>query len=175
MKKLSLVLMLAAGLVATAPVNAMTEADLKAKLTQEYTINGRTEKVDAAIVTQIERYFDEFEVSEDDCDYIAKKIDEAIELVKSGKATSWDKLSASEKEALVAIVNDVSSKTSVKVSLSKGGVLTVYEADGKTVFTKITNVIKNTNDSLQIVMVAGAVISLVGLLLITKKVVKANA
>lgn len=174
-KKLSLALVLAAGLVAIAPVNAMSEADLKAKLTKEYTVNGRTEKVDNSIVTQIERYFDKYEVSESDCDYIANKIDEAIELIEKGNATEWKELTSSEKESLIAIVNDVTSKTSVKASLSKGGVLTIYDEDGKTVFTKIENVIRNTDASMSIVLVAGATISLVGVLLIAKKVVKANA
>lgn len=174
-KKISLALLLAAGLVVSAPVHAMTESELKAKMTQEYTVNGRTEKVDNSVVTQIERYFDKYEVSSEDCDYIAGKIDEAVELIKKGKATEWRELTSSEKEALITIVNDISSKTSVKASLSKSGELTIYEEDGKTVFTKLSNLIKNTDGSMSIVLVAGAAISLVGLLLITKKVVKANA
>lgn len=174
-KNLFLALLLSVGLVAVSPVHAMSEADLKAKLTKEYTVNGRTEKVDNSIVTQIERYLDKYEVSSEDCDYISGKIDEAVELVEKGNATEWSKLTSSEKEGLIAIVNDVTSKTSVKASLSKGGVLTIYEEDGKTVFTKVADVIRNTDDSMSIVLVAGAAISLVGLLLITKKVVKANA
>lgn len=174
-KNLFLVILLAVGLVAVSPVHAMSEADLKAKLTKEYTVNGRTEKVDNAIVTQIERYLDKYEVSSDDCDYISGKIDEAIELIEKGTATEWSQLTASEKEGLISLVNDITSKTSVKASLSKGGVLTLYEEDGKTVFTKISDVIRNTDASMNIVLVAGAAISLVGLLLIAKKVVKANA
>lgn len=174
-KKLSLALLLAAGLVAVAPVNAMTEAELKTKLTQEYTVNGRTEKVKEDVVVQIERYLNKYEVSSADCDYIAKKIDEGLDLVRKGNATEWRQLTASEKEGLITIINDVSRKTSVKASLTKGGELIVYEADGKTEFTRINDLIKNTDDSMSIVLVSSAAISLVGLLLIIKRVVKANA
>lgn len=173
MKKITLVLLLAVGLLVTTNVSAMTEAELKAKLTDTYTVNGRTEKVNSSVVVQIERYLDENEISSEDCDYIAKKVDEAIALIEKGSATEWSKLSAAEVEDLMAIADDVSNKTSVKVALNKGGVLTVYNEDG-TVFTKVSNIIKYTDASVAGYVVIGAM-SLAGLLLITRKIAKANA
>ncbi len=174
MKKIiALVLLLAASFFLTGNVNAMTEAELKAKLTATYTINGRTEKVSDAVVTQIERYLSENVVSSVDCDYISTKLDEAIALVENGNAKQWSELSTSEIEGLVAIVDDVANKTSVKASLSKGGELTIYNEDG-TVFTKITNPIKYTDNSIVGLLVVGT-ISLVGLFIITRKIAKANA
>lgn len=172
-KKITLVLFLAAGLLLTTNVNAMTESELKDKLTDTYKVNGRTEKVDSAIETQIERYLNENEVSSEDCDYISSKIDEAIALIEKGSATEWRELSSKEMESLIAIVDDISSKTSVKAALSKGGVLTIYNEDG-TVFTKLTNLIKYTDNSILGYLVIGTM-SIVGLLLITRKIMKANA
>jgi len=175
MKKVSLALLLAAGLLITTPVKAMTEAELKDKLTSSYTINGVTRQMDSGIAAQVERYLEKYEVSSGDCDYIAGKIDAAIELIQKGKATKWSELTASEIESLISMVNDISNKTSVKASLSKGGVLVIYESDGKTVFTKISGMIKDTDNSMSMMYMVGATISLVGLLVIVKKVVKANA
>ncbi len=172
-KKITLALLLVSGLLITTNVDAMTEDELKNKLTASYTVNGRTEKVDASVVAQIERYLNENEVSADDCDYISGKIDEAINLIEKGSATEWNQLTAKEMEALIAIVDDISSKTSVKAALNKGGVLTIYNEDG-TVFTKLTNLIKYT-DSSMIGYIAIGTMSLVGLLLITRKIIKANA
>lgn len=172
-KKITLALLLAAGFIVTAPVNAMTESELKDKLTDTYTVNGRTDKLDSGVVTQVERYFEKNEVSSEDCDYISNKIDEAIALIEKGNATEWHQLSSKEKESLIALVDDISNKTSVKASLSKGGELTIYNEDG-TVFTKLSNLIKYTDNSVVSILVVGA-ISLVGLLIITKKIVKANA
>ncbi len=175
MKKVSLALLLAAGLIITSPVKAMSESELKDKLTAPYTVNGVTRQMESGLVSQLERYLNKYEVSPDDCDYIAGKMDAAIELIKKGKATRWKELTNSEKESLISMVNDISNKTSVKASLSKGGVLTIFEEDGKTVFTKISGMIKYTDNSMSVVYIAGAAISLVGLLIIVKKVVKANA
>ena len=70
---------------------------------------------------------------------------------------------------IIAIINDVSNKTAVKIRISKGNVLTIYNTDGS-VFTVISNVIKYTDNS-GIFVVAGA-ISLVGMFLFMKKLAK---
>lgn len=172
-KKKILILLLAISLLFCTKVNAMTEDELKEKLTDSYTVNGRTEKADSSLVAQIERYLNENEVSHEDCDYISNKIDEAIALIEKGSATQWHQLTSKEKEMLISLVDDISNATSVKSSLSKGGILTIYNEDG-TIFTKLSNLIKYTDNNI-IGIVIGGTISLIGLLLIIKKVVKANA
>ncbi len=172
MKKLFLSLLLVVGLAVTTNVSAMTEDELLDKLTQSYTINGRTEKLDEGVVVQVKRYFEENEVSSDDCDFIAAQIDKAVALVEDSGATKWDELTGAQVKTLIGYVEEVSNKTSVKVSLSKDGVLTVYDKAGK-VFTKVSkNKIQYTGSSAAIMVVAGT-ISLVGFLVITRKIVKA--
>ena len=78
---------------------------------------------------------------------------------------------------MIAIVSDVSENTSVKATLTKGGKLTVFEEDGTTPFTVITdkdNGIQNTDNNYFIIVIASA-ISLLGIVVITKKVAGANA
>ncbi len=177
-KKMLIASLLVAGLVVTTPVNAMTEAQLREKLVSTYTINGKKASVNKKTVEKIDKYLKEFDVSSDDCDYIAKQIDAAIKEVEKTNATSWAELTSDQVTALTEIANNVSKNTEVKVSLSKGGSLTILDKDGNVWDTidDVTNpAATNTNDSMSIVLGASAAISLVGLLLVTKKVVKANA
>ena len=55
MKKLFLMVIGVVALVST-NVSAMSESELQAKLTKEYTINGASFKLDSSYVTQLERY-----------------------------------------------------------------------------------------------------------------------
>lgn len=177
MKKFGCALLAVALFFMGTTVNAMTESELKAKLTQTYTINGETVKLSDYQVAELERYLDKYEVSAKDADYIAGKVDEVIELAKTAKATSFSDLTADEVSKVIAIVSDISKNTSVKASLTKGGKLTIYEEDGKTPFTVITdkdNGIQDTNNNYFIIVIA-SVISLLGIVVITKKVAKANA
>ena len=177
MKNIKFMLLAVALLLVGTNANAMTEAQLKEKLTKAYTIGGETVQVTASQVAELERYLKEYEISAEDADYISAKFDEALKIAQDGKAPSFSKLTAAEKEKMVAIASDVSKKTSVKLTLTEGGKLTVFEADGKTPFTVIIdkdNGIQNTNSSYAIVIVASA-ITLLGAAVITKKVAKANA
>lgn len=168
MKKLFLMVIGVVALVST-NVSAMSESELKAKLTKEYTINGETFKLDASYVTQLERYLKENEISESDADYIASKIDEAVKIVEAGKATTIKELTKSEKDKLKALAADVSEKTDVKVTIAKGAVVTVYNTDG-TVFTKVSDPIKYTNDNTAIIIASVALAVIGGAVLVKKNV-----
>lgn len=168
MKKLFLMVIGVVALLST-NVNAMSESELQAKLTKEYTINGASFKLDSSYVTQLERYLKENEISESDADYIASKIDEAVKIVEAGKATTIKELTKSEKDKLKALAADVSDKTEVKVTVEKGAVVTVYNTDG-TVFTKVSDLIKYTNDNTVAIIALGALAVLGGIVLVKKNV-----
>lgn len=184
-KKLSLALVLLVGMFAvTLHVSAMTEGELLEKVSATYTINGDKIKVKDGVLTEVERYFSENEVSSSDCDYISDKIDEAIAIAKKGTATNWNEMTSSEKAEIIELVEEISSNTAVKATLTSDGKLTVYDTDGE-VFTKLDDVVisvdeedgastVNTSITDSATIIIGG-ISLIGLLLVTKKVVKANA
>ena len=78
MKKALYVLALSIFLLVGTNVSAMTKQDLKAKLTDTYTVGGKQVSAPANIVTEIERYLNKYDLSSKDCDYISKKFDEAL-------------------------------------------------------------------------------------------------
>ncbi len=172
MKKAFLTVLAATFLLGATNVSAMTEAKLKEKLTKEYKVNGETFKADADMVTLIERYLNDYEISADDADTISAAIDEAIKVVEEDGASSFSKLGSAAKDKVMAIVNKVSEETSVSVALTEDGKLTVYRPDGE-VFAEVTDLIKYTDNS-AILMVAG-IVSVLGIAVVTRKIAKANA
>lgn len=177
MKKLSYILLAIAVLFMSTNVNAMTESELIAKITKTYIIDGEEVKVTASQVTELERYLNKYELSSEDADYISAKIDQAVAIAQSGKAKSFTELTSDEVAQMMTIVSEVSENTSVKATLTKGGKLTIYEQDGTTPFTVITdkdNGIQHTDNNYFIIVIASA-ISLLGVVVITKKVAGANA
>lgn len=154
-------------------VKAYTKADLREKLVKKYVINGSEFKADDDQIVELDRYLRVNGLSDEDAKYIADKMDEAIALIEAGNAKEWKQLTSSEKEKLVAMVADISNHTSVKATLTKGGVLTIYNSDG-TVFTKLSDLIKYTDNSKTILLITG-LISLFGLVVFATKFNKVNA
>lgn len=173
MKKAFLTVLAATLVLGATNVSAMTEAQLREKLTQEYTVNGETFKADASMVAYIDQYLNDFEISAEDAQAISNAIDEAVKIVKEDGAKSFSKLSTDSKEKVIALANKVSSDTAIKVTLSNDGKLTVYEPNSNDVFAVVTDIIKYTDNS-AILMVAG-IVSVLGIAVVTRKIAKANA
>lgn len=189
-KSLSTVFALLLVLSVVLPLNvfATNESDLLNKAKQTYTINNRNVGLKSEVITQVERYLNQYEISDADCKFISDKVDEAIELAKSAKASSWNSLTASQKAQMISLAEEINNSTSVKATLTSDGKLTVYNSDGS-VFTKLSDVVTIVSVSATSVYdgastsytgVAGAasvaviVIAAIGAVLVTKKV-KANA
>ena len=145
----------------------MTEKELQQKLTKEYTINGVTFKLDNSYVSQLERYLNENEVSSKDADYISGKLDEAVKVIEAGNAKDIKSLSKSEKDKLKNIASAISSNTDVKVTVAKGGEVTVYNTDG-TVFTKVSEPIKYTDNNTLIISLTTVALLASGIVIIKK-------
>ena len=171
MMKKTLILSAAALLLFTPKVSAMTESELENKLKQEYTINGSTFKASDSQIAQIERYFKNNNVSESDCEYISKQLSEVVDIIKASGATKLSEVKGKYYDQIVAVASNISKNTSVKVTLSSNGVLSVYNIDG-TLFTKVTNVIKNTS-AIELMYVAAS-ISTVGAIYFANKARKEN-
>lgn len=172
MKKGLLLTVVAAFVFGIVNVSAMSEADLKAKLLKSYTVNGVTYKATSGQKNLIEKYFNQYEVSSEDADYISGKIDEIVAVIEKGNATTVEELTRSEKDQIIAIVDQISAKTSVKGKM-KNGALYIYNSDGTT-FAVIDKLVKQTDSSKAIVIMSGLV-SLAGLSLVVRKTAKARA
>ena len=175
MKKgiLALLLVMLLGIV---NVKAISENDLLAKFKQGYEVGGTVVKASSYQVSEAERYLKKYEVSDADATFISNKIDEVYELAKADKAKSFTELSDANKAKIVSIVAEISNKTSVKATLTNNGILTIYESDGKTIFTQIkdADITKQTGSNNVMFIVAG-VVSILGAFYIVKKAGKANA
>lgn len=174
MKKLLLITLTCLLFVATG-VKAMSEEDLLAKLTKSYDINGYTFTLSEDDKALAKRYLKENEVSSADADYIAKKVDEAISLMKNSGVkdfSDFSKLPTSLKENLKSLVEDIASNTSVKATVKKGSVV-IYNADG-TVFAEMTKLVKNTGSYENIIPTVALFVSVLGIAIVVKNI-KANA
>lgn len=171
MKKLSYLLLAALLFVGLLKVDALSEEKLKEALTQTITINGTEWSVDSSTKAAIERYLNQYDVSEADADYINERINTAISIIKSEGQTDFSKLSASAKNKLKALVVEISDHTSVKATVTNGSVV-VLTPSGDT-FYEVDNLVKQTGSSMTttaIVTAVSFVIVAAGACLVVKQV-----
>jgi len=172
MKRIICAVLLAVSVLGLTSVNAMTKEELKAKLTSTYEVNGVKFKATDSQIVQIERYINTNNISDYDAEFISKKIDEAVAIVEKGNATSLSELTGKEKEALISLVNDITTQTDIKLTV-EDGVINVYNLDG-TLFTKIDSIVKYTNES-KLLIVLASTVTAIGLLTLVAKMRKASA
>ena len=172
MKKVFMsVLVISLLLLGVKNVNAMTEAQLKTKLTQSITINGTEVSLTADEKNLVTKYLNEYEVSSKDADYISGKVDEAISILKSEGKTDFKELSSSAKTKLKALVSDVAANTSVNATVTNGSIV-IYNGDG-TVFAEVDKLVKQTgteSNKLTIVASIAAAVTLVGAYFVVRQV-----
>jgi len=170
MKKfLVLLVALSFGLVS---VSAMTEAELKEKLTQSYTVNGVTFQANDQQKTLIETYLNDYDVSSSDADLIYSKLQSALQILEnSGKKSFYD-LSSSDKNSIIALVSDVTANTSVDAAIVDGKlVVYVPGTSSATVFYKApVNPIAQTNSNRSVIIAGLGLVSLLGITLAFKKI-----
>lgn len=173
MKKVFMVLAVVASLfVGVKSASAMTEEKLKEVLTKTYTINGGEFKVKDEYVGYIDQYLNAYDISEEHCQYISDRIDEAIDIIKKSGKSDLKALSNSQKTDLRKLVEKISANTSVKATV-EGNTLIVNKPDQSGVFARVDNAIKQTgSESNTIAIVAGIsfLVTVVGALLVVRQV-----
>ena len=168
MKKFaSLVLtaLVAVAFFGTTKASAMTESQLRDKMTAVYTFEGgKTWTLKQKYVNELDRYLATYEISSEDADYIAGKIDEYVAKRQKGETLG--------KKAAEEIVDAISENTNVK-SVIRNGDLVILNQDG-TDFTVVSNPFKRTGNDEMIYIISGIVVA-AGILAIATKMKKANA
>ena len=175
MKKV--IVFLATLCVGLVSVSAMSESDLKAKLTQSYSVNGVTFQASSTQRNIIEQYLNQYEVSSSDADYIVTKLDEAFNILRTSGKTSFYNLSKADKKRIFALVSDVSSNTSVSATIIKDD-LVIYVPGSSQVFYK-TPIYPNGNGDIRqtstgVTVAAAGLIGVAGMAVALKKA-KENA
>ena len=171
MKKLSYLLLAVFLFVGVLKVDALSEEKLKEALTQTIDINSSKWSVDSSTKVAIERYLNQYDVSEAHADYINERINTAISIIKSEGQTDFSKLSASAKQRLRDLVVEISDHTSVKATVTNGSVV-VLTPNGET-FYEVDHLVKQTGSSMTttaIVTAVSFVIVAAGACLVVKQV-----
>lgn len=176
MKKLSaLVLAGVLFFVGLVSVSAMSEADLQAKFEEKLTLNGDKYGLSSEVIRLVERYLDTYDVSESDADYIAERIDKAIDIIEKDGHPVFDDFSLENKQALRKMVLEINDHTTVRCGTTKSSVLVYYENGD--LFAEVTRLVKQTGaESSRIALMSSIslIIVLAGTLLVTKQVKSAR-
>lgn len=177
MKKIGLLIAVICVLFGLTNVSAMTESDLKAKLSQTVQLKNGSYKLSAGDKKLLDDYLNQYEVSSEHADFIAARVDKAIEIMKSEGHADFKKYSKASKEALKALVVEISNNTSVKATVTKDSVV-VYKPDGSgEVFAEITGLVKQTGfgvSSLALITCISVFIVAVGSFFIVRQVKTSN-
>lgn len=172
MKKVFVVLAVVASLfVGLKSASAMTEEKLKEVFAQKFEVKGKTYTIADDAKIMLERYLDQYDVSEEHCQYIADRVNDAIGIVKKAGVTDINKMDKGTKDDLKKLVELVSANTSVKATVKKKSVV-VLKPDGN-VFVEIDKPIKQTgSESNTIAIVAGVsfLVTVAGALLVVRQV-----
>lgn len=145
MKKLGIIALIVGLFVfGTFSVKALNEKELKEKLFQTIEVGGEKYSLTNADKKIVETYLEQNEISDEDATFIGGQIDKAIVIIKGQKNVRFTKYPQSVKDELKGLVAEISTKTSVKATLTKDG-LTVKNQDGTE--TVITTLVKQTGYS----------------------------
>lgn len=170
MKKLSLFVIIMVVFFGFMGVEAKTEEELKKILTQTIEVGKTKYSLSDEDKVLVERYLEQNEVSSDDADFIALRVDKAIEIIKKEGNVEFKKFSQATKNKLKALVTEISENTSVNATLTKDSLI-VYNEDGSKV--EVTRLVKQTgSETSKIAMLAGLSILIVavGTCLVIKQV-----
>lgn len=151
---------LAAICVGLGTASAMTESELKAELTKTYEINGVQKSVNAKEKVLIEEYLDTYELTSDEIDTIYSALNKAKDILIASGKTEFHDLSKADKNAIIALVNEVSASTSISATISKGQLI-VYKPGTTEVFAKLY-VDETKNPSINGIMPTSATLTVAG-------------
>ena len=155
-----------------ANVSAMTESELKTKLTETTKeINGSVFKATDQEKTLIERYLDQYDVSSEDADLIVTKLEETFDILKTSGKKKFQELSRTDKDRIVTIVTNLSAQAdSVDCAIVNGHfVVYVPGSNRGSVFYK-TQVLPIAQTNRDFLVAGLGLISVIGMALAFKKV-----
>lgn len=172
MKKSIFAVLVAVLLLGVTNVNAMTKAQLQAKIEKGYKINGVTYLPTADQKVQIDRYFAENTISDSDAAVISNNIDTVVAVLEENKVTDLSKdtlakLPAEAKTKITNAVDTISTTANVTIDLAENGNFTVKDKKGILNLTVGDSLVKKTNNNN--VIVVSSLVSLVGIAFVARK------
>ena len=172
-KKILLGIVALLAFLCTKNVFALSEAELTAKVHASYDVNGETLTIPTKYVNMYDDYVSQYELSSEDCQYIADQIDILLAAARSNGVTKIEEIDDKCKAELRQACADVSANTGVKATILSDGRVSVSKYNNKDeVFGIIDVNIATNTGSANILYIAG-VIALIGAGLLVFKVKKA--
>jgi hypothetical protein len=172
-KKLLLGLVALVAFFCTKNAFAMTEAELTAKVKATYNINGNNLTVPQKYVNMYEDYVSQYELTSEDCQYVADQIDKLVAAAKANGVTKIEDLDNKCKSELRQACADVSANTGVKATILSDGRVSVSKYNNKNEVFGIVDVNIATNTGSANILYIAGVIALIGAGLLVFKVKKA--
>lgn len=168
-----ILVLVAVAFMSVTNVSAMTEAELRTHVKSSYTVNGTTVTVPAEYIKQFEDYLDAFEISAEDCQFIADQLDYLRGVAQANGVKSASEFERKCAAEIKAAVSRVSANTGVKATVLSNGKLQVskYNKPNETFVVVGTNIATNTG-SASLLYIAG-IITAIGATLLVFRVRKA--
>lgn len=173
-KKILMGVMVLVTMLFTKNVYAMTEAELTAKVKDTYDINGNMLKVPTKYVNMYEDYVSQYDLSSDDCQYIADQIDKIVAAMRTNGVTNVKEIDKKCKTELKQACADVSANTGVKATVLSDGRVSVSKYNNSNEVFGIVDVNLATNTGAVNILYIAGIISLIGIGLIVFEAKKAH-
>ncbi|MBE6161646.1 MAG: hypothetical protein E7158_05475 [Firmicutes bacterium] len=167
---------------AISSVNAMTESELKNYISAGKTVNGKNYNISQSALNQINQFLANNDLTDEECDKLAAKYDEAYNIAKNSGAKSYDEFISKKLNTAVKLANETASEISAikSITISKDGNINIVDNNDKsyTVVDPVNEVGKGgapirATGTLEVLYVTLGV-SVLGVLLFANKVRKAN-
>lgn len=153
---------------------AATNEELIAYTKKSFDINGKTVELKAADKVKVQRYLEQYPVTEEQADQIIAKIDEGIAILRAGGVTDPTKLSQAKKEEILALGQQAARIAGAELTYdAKNDAISIYRngilIDQATTSDALVQTGEN-NYSYIVYAIAGvAVVAIAGFVVYTKK------
>lgn len=170
----AVILAIAVMFASVVDVFAMSETELMNKFKTPIDVNGTELKIPQYYLNLAEDYFDQFKVSEKDCQYVADEMDKLIKLAKQDGITTWDEFAKKHPEEIRQACANVSANTGIKATVLSNGKVSIskYNKPNEVFAIINVNILKNTG-SAKVIYIAG-ILALIGAGLLVFQVRKAK-
>ncbi len=166
-RRIFAVLLVVVAFMGIANVYAMSEEDLKTKVSGTFNVNGVNLTIPSSYIKQLGDYLDEFEVSEEDCQYVSDQVDILLNAAKTKGVKSRDDFRKKCQEEIKTACANVSANTKIKATILSDGSVSISKYGSNEEYTRLLNVIQNTG-SAKILLIAGIISALGACLLVFK-------
>ena len=159
-------------------VNAATVDDVMAYVKDTHVIAGEEVKLSESQVLRVERYFEEYPITEAHGDALLAKLDEIKATLDEADVKDLNSMSSETKNTVLALANEAADIVGVTLAVDSENQSVSVIKDGKVLDTvSITDEgkLSYTGSSVNVYVLAASIVIIAGIVLIAKKGLIKNA